>query len=481
MLKICKTANGGASLVVTVILSVALGFSLAANFHHHPRSAAIAAAPKAVSENWKEGFADIAANLAPSVVNITSEKMVERRSFPGLDDFFSPFGGQRQAPQQEKQLAKATGSGVIVRADGYILTNNHVVAGADRVTVTLVDGRNFNGTVMRDPRTDLALVKIDAKDLPAVPFADSDKVRVGEWAIAMGNPFGLRNTVTVGTVSAVRHDSDPNDPLPYPEVIQTDASINPGNSGGPLVDIEGKIIGINGAIYSQSGGNIGIGFAIPANTAKFVMTALIEKGKVVRGFLGLLPADLTPVMSGKLGVKSGALVESVDKDSPADKGGVKVKDVVTSVNGKAIKNGAELRRVVGAIAPGTEVSLVVVRDKKDKTLTVKLGEAPNGEEGDESSTGDKIGISVQPLTADIAKRLGVDESIKGVVVRKIEPGSAADRAGIRANDVITEVDDSAVTSVASFSKAIGQLKKGETAIVVVQRGERSVIIEMPIE
>ncbi len=473
----------GWSLGLIVALSIALGFSLAANFYHRASGAAIAAIPAPAAADIRDGFVKLADAIAPSVVNITSEKMVEAPSMPNFDDFFGfPFGGRRNAPnvQPDKRLTKATGSGVIVRADGYIMTNNHVVAGADRVVVRLKDGREFTGKVLRDPRTDLALVKIDAKDLPAVPFADSDKVKVGQWAMAVGNPFQLRGTVTVGVVSAIHTESDPDNPLPYPESIQTDASINPGNSGGPLVDLDGKIIGINGAIYSTSGGNMGIGFAIPSNTAQFVMDQLIDKGKVVRGYLGLLPADLTPVLADKLGVKQGALVESVDKDSPASKGGIQVKDVITSVNGKPIRSGVELRRVVQSLAPGTQAKVVVVRDKKEKTLTVKLGEAPTGEEDATTETGGRIGLSVQPLTPETAKELGVDSSVKGVVVRKVDPGSAADRAGIKVGDVITEIDDTAVTSVASFSKAERQLKKGDTAIVVVQRGDRSVIVEMPV-
>lgn len=478
----------GLSILLITILSIALGFSLAANFYHRTSSPAIAAAPTNAEADLRDAFVKVADQVLPSVVNITSEKMVKVPSFPSFnfDDFFNwPFGNRRKndEPETNEQLQRATGSGVIVRSDGYILTNNHVVAGADRVTVKLNDGREFKGEVKVDERTDLALVKIDAKGLPALTFADSDKVKVGQWVMAVGSPFQLRGTVTVGVVSAVRTESDPNNPMPYPiDAVQTDASINPGNSGGPLVDLDGKIVGINAMIYSTTGGNVGVGFAIPAHTAQFVMKQLIEKGKVTRGYLGLLPADLTPVLSEKLGAKQGALVEHVDKDSPAEKGGIQVKDVIIKVDGKEIRNASELRRTVQSIAPGTEVKVVVVRDKKEKTLTVKLGEAPSGMEDNPSDeTGGKIGLSVQPLTPELAKQLGVDPSIKGVVVRKVQPGSAADRAGIRVNDVITEIDDTPITSVASFSKAVKQIKKGDTAIVVVQRGERSVIIEMPVD
>lgn len=476
------------SLLLVALLSIALGFSLAANLHRLPSSPVVAApATPRTPGDWRDGFTSIADALAPSVVNITSEKTVAVTDpFSGMEDFFN-FGPFRSpspqpAPKREEQQ-KATGSGVIVRSDGYILTNNHVVAGADRVTVKLVDGREFKGKVVTDPRTDLALVKIDANGLPAAQFADSDKVKVGQWAIAMGNPFGLRNTMTAGIVSAVRREADPDTPTGYPETIQTDAPINPGNSGGPLVDIDGKIIGINFMILSGSGGNMGIGFAIPSNTAKFVVDQLIDKGKVVRGYLGLIPQDLSPVLADKLKVKEGALVESVDKDSPAAKGGVEVKDVIVKLDGKPITNALSLRRTVERIAPGTDVKVVVVREGKEKTVTVKLGEAPSGDETEPATpeSGDSTGLTVRPLTAELAKQLGVGTDVQGVVVTAVKAGSPGDRAGIQPKDIIVEIDNNPVTSVATFSKAAKQLKKGETAIVVVQRGNRTTILEMPMD
>ncbi len=483
----------GLSLVVIVVLSVALGFSLCANIYHHADGAAIAAATKAdAPADWQNAFVNVAGKLEPSVVNITSEKTVQVSSnMPDFGDFFNfgPFGGPRgkQAPETEKRTEKAGGSGVIVRSDGYILTNNHVVNGADRVTVKLTDGRTFTGKVIADPTSDLALVKIDAKDLPAAQFADSDKVKVGQWVVAIGNPFGFTNTVTAGVVSGLTRQlgvpdpEDPNGGTFYPDVIQTDASINPGNSGGPLVDLEGRVIGINCAILSRSGGNMGIGFAIPSSTVKFVMDQLIEKGKVVRGYLGIDLKDLDPVLADKLGTKEGALVGSVSKDSPAEKGGVEVKDVIVKINGKDIKNAIDLRRTVSALTPGTQVTLNVFRDKKEKTLTVKLGEKLSGDEAPAGDTGEKLGLSVQPLTADDAKQLDLDDGVKGVVVSKVEPGTAGERAGIQRGDVITEIDDSPVTSVASFSKAMKQIKSGDTAIIVVEREGHSVILELSVD
>lgn len=487
MRMISKAAFRRSRILLVCVLSVALGFALAASSQVYLAGSAIAAPGSAVAtEGWRSGFVDIAEKVAPSVVHITSAKMVERRdTFPGFEDFFDfgPFGGPPTTPKKEPRLTKASGSGVVVRSNGYILTNNHVVAGADRVDVKLRDGREFKGEVLTDPRTDLALVKIDATGLPIVEFADSDEVKVGQWAIAMGSPFGFRNTLTVGVVSAVRSEATPDNPIwqGYPETIQTDASINPGNSGGPLLDIDGRMIGVNFLIYSRSGGNTGVGFAIPSNKAKFVVGQLIEKGKVVRGYLGVMPRDLTPVLADKLGASEGALIDNVTKDSAADNGGLEVKDVVVEIDGKAIGNALDLRHVVESIAPGTQIKVVVVRDKTRKTLTVTLDEAPNGEAESEMADGDKIGLSVQPLTEDIAKQIGVDPGIEGVVVRKVAPGSAADRAGIRSRDVIMEIDDTPVTSVATFTKAVKQLASGDTSIVVVQRGDRSIILEMALD
>jgi len=474
-------------LLAVCALCVALGFLFAVNLHKTASPAIAADSKAALDAGFRDVFVKIADELAPSVVFITSEKMVESSAMSGEDFFFGPFGFRGGPGGGGKRLTKATGTGFVVRSDGYIMTNNHVVGGADRVTVKLADGREFKGSVLLDPRTDLALVKIEAKDLPILRFADSDKLKVGQWAIAIGNPFGLNNTLTVGVVSglqrefAVPNESDPSGGTFYPDAIQTDASINPGNSGGPLVGIDGKVIGVNSAIYSRTGGSMGIGFAVPANTVKYVMDQLIEKGKVVRGYLGLLPSDLTPVLRDRLGVREGALVESVDKDSPAEKGGLQIKDVVVKIQGKTVSSALDLRRIVQMILPGTTVDVVVVRDKKQTTLQVTVGEAPGGAESGDTADKDKVGLSVQPLDSDTARQLGIDEKVKGVVVTKVEPGSAADRAGLRTKDVITEVDDSPVTSVASFTKAVRSLKSGQTAVVVVVRGNRSVIVEMPID
>jgi serine protease Do len=488
MLSMWKSATKNPSLVVVCILSLALGFSLAANFYQHSGNAAIAAAPSDLSaSSWRTAFVDIAEKLAPSVVYITSEKDVTYQMwdpFGGFDDLFNwPFGNPRRrtpAPQTRKETQKATGTGFIVRSDGYILTNNHVVAGADRVTVKLADGRDFKGKVILDPRTDLAVVKIDATGLPAVSFADSDQVKVGQWAVAIGNPFELQNTVTVGVVSALRRQSDPGFDINYPEAIQTDAAINPGNSGGPLVDVDGKVIGVNFAIISNTRQSAGIGFAIPSNTVKFVMDQLITKGKVVRGYLGLVPIDLNPAKAKVYGVQKGALVESVDQDSPAGKAGIKVADVITKVDAKPVNSELDLRHIVQAIAPGTTVKLTIWRDKAEKVIPVKLGEAPALTAQGETESGGNLGLTVKALTPDMAKSLGVPVTV-GVVVSSVEQGGAADRVGIQEQDVITEINNTRITNVTTFNEAVRKLKSGDVAVMVIYRGPSSIILDVPLD
>ncbi len=484
------TLNTRTALVMALLL-LALGFSVALNLQYNPlsRTAIAQSTSGKLPPPFENLFADLAKDLSPAVVHITSE-MNARAEAPGSNEgsMPSPFGFPMPPMQRQPQRPQqATGTGVIVRSDGYVLTNDHVVGGADRVTVRLSDGREFKGKVFRDPRTDLAMVKIEAKDLPYAGFADSDKAKPGQWVMAIGNPFGFDNTVTVGVISGLSREfsvPDPGSPMGgkfYPDAIQTDASINPGNSGGPLVDTDGKVVGINSAILSESGGSMGIGFAVPSRTCKFVLDQLITKGKVVRGFLGLLPSDLTPVLAQKLGVKQGALVQSVDPNSPAEKGGIKVKDVITNIGGKEIRNAIDLRHTVEVFAPNSDVKITVFRDKAEKTLTVKLGQAPSGTEEPTKNPADKVGMDVQPLNDEIAKSLNLPENTKGVVVTGVNPGGAAQRSGLRQGDVITEIDDAAINGVASFTKAIGKIKPGDTAILVVMRGNRSTIIELTLD
>jgi serine protease Do len=346
----------------------------------------------------QEDFEKVAQALRPSVVSIVSREPVRTPTLrQGSDQGDNPFGFQfpqfpnipggpqfrfvppGQDNPQFPQHAEASGSGVIVRSDGYILTNDHVVAGADKVTVTLLDGRSFVGQVKRDPQSDLAVVKIDTDNLPAAQFANSDDVKVGEWALAFGSPFTLNDTMTVGVISSLnRHATigDGGDVRYYPTLLQTDASINPGNSGGPLVDVFGRVVGINVAIESPTGGNVGIGFAIPANSARYIMDQLISNGKVTRGYLGLVPASLSYEDQKQYGEKQGVLVSGVVDGAPAGKAGLQVQDVITSFDGKPVVDEAQFRDLVARTAPGTTVPVVIHRDGQDQTLQVTVGKLP---------------------------------------------------------------------------------------------------------
>lgn len=480
--------------IAFVILTVFLlaGVAIVAGRMAVQPSYAADAVDKTAVLTLQNAFVSVAEQLKPSVVYITAESTKTVPIEPDIDEFFKGFPGFPGFPnppggQTRKQIA--AGSGVIVREDGYILTNDHVVAGADRVTVKLNDGRKFQGKVMRDPRTDLAVIKIDAKGLPAAKLGDSDKVKVGQWAIAIGSPFGLTNTVTVGVISALTREAVVPDPETdggaryYPDLIQTDASINAGNSGGPLVNINGEVIGINSIIESPSGANAGIGFAVPSNTAKFVLDQLIAHGRVVRGYLGVEPKDISPEAAKTLGIDKGALVNSVDEGTPAAKAKIKPMDVIVEVAGKPVENSLDLRKIVAAIKPGTTVKVVIFRDKKRQTLDVTIGEAPDVGKAVTPGGKTKLGISVDELTDNIAKQLGVPEGTKGVVVKSVEADSAAGRANppIMAGDVILEINGQPTSSVAQFDKVVSGLKSGDTALVLLQRKNRTTISEMTLD
>jgi len=352
--------------------------------------------------------------------------------------------------------------------------------------VKLKDGRELQGIVSRDPRSDLALVKIDARNLPAAKLGDSSKVKAGSWAIAIGSPFELDQTVTVGVVSAIGRQgvaSDGDETRFYPNLIQTDASINPGNSGGPLINIDGEVIGINTLIRASfDRGNIGIGFAIPVNTAKFVLDQLIEHGKVTRGYLGIKPTDVTPKSAERYGTKEGSLVQSVEVGSPADKAGVQVEDVIVEFDGKKIANEIELRDAIAATPPAKKVSMVVVRDRVRKTLEVTLTEAPAlqaAESPKESST--KLGFSVANITPQMAEKYKLEEGTEGVVVTKAAPGSTATRAGIQVGQVIFHVNGKPVQTVEEFDAGTKDLKSGDTLSLRARTKERTMLIEFTID
>ena len=429
-----------------------------------------------------KAFAAVAKKAGPAVVFVQVEKVVVRRGpafepFPfGSpfdffgDEFFERFFGRR-FPRKYRQMG--AGSGFIISKDGYIITNNHVVADADKVKVKLADGREFNAKIVgTDPASDVAVLKIDADNLPVLPLGDSDKIEVGEWVLAIGNPFGLTQTVTVGVISAKgRSGVGITD---YEDFIQTDAAINPGNSGGPLVNLRGEAIGMNTAIFTRSGGYMGIGFAIPINMVKIITEQLIKTGKVTRGWLGVVIQELNEDLAKSFGLEKpeGALVTEVAENSPAEKAGLKPGDIIVEYNGKPVKNVAELRTMVALTPPGTKVKLVVVRKGKRKTLEVTIGNQPQSlallTGQDEFLK--KLGLEVQPLTPELAEQFGYGVK-EGVIITGVAPGSPAAMAGLRPGMLVEEVNHQKVRTLKDFARALAQSKKTGRVLFLVRDRE----------
>jgi serine protease Do len=424
-----------------------------------------------------DSYAPIVDRIAPAVVTIRSEKRIRNVSQalpddPLLQQFFGDrFRGPRTMPERREG---ALGSGVIVRADGYVLTNHHVVDGADQVRVELSDGRSMKAEVVgSDAPSDLAVLKIDGRDLHTLPLGDSDQVHVGDVVLALGNPLGVGQTVTMGIVSAKGRATGMGDGS-FEDFIQTDAPINQGNSGGPLVSTRGELVAINSQILSPSGGNIGIGFAIPANMARNVMTQLIDNGHVRRGMLGVTVQPMTSELARSLGIDqvTGALVSGVQSGSPADKAGVKRGDVITAVNGQPVRDSNVLRNHVAELQPGSQIELNVLREGKPRTLSLTLGElTTRGSKADDDpqetgpdSTG--YGMAVEPLTPERSRELDLDAS-KGVLVTGVQPSGRAADAGLRPGDVIEQVDGKPVDTVEALRSA---LKAGDRpALLLVHR------------
>jgi serine protease Do len=423
------------------------------------------------------GFAPIVKMAGPSVVSITSTSIRKAESDDN-DPFSQFFGGVpgfnfRNGPPTPRSQ-KAAGSGVIVSPDGYILTNNHVVDDATKVRVALPDKREFDAKVIgKDPRTDLAVIKVEASGLPAIAIGDSSKVEVGDLALAIGNPFDLGQTVTMGIVSALGRSGI--EQKNYESFIQTDAAVNPGNSGGALVNLRGELIGINTAILSQSGGNEGIGFAIPSNMARSIMGQIREHGQVTRGYLGVSIQPLSPELASSFNVKDnkGVLVGSVEDNSPAGKAGVERGDVIREVNGEAVNDPDALRFKVADLAPGSSVSLKVLRKGVEKNMTVKVGSQP----GDliasdkapaaDSNTAGKLGVSIQDITPQLSRQLGPSAPKSGVVITQVQPDSPAADSGIRQGDVVEEVNHQAVSSTTDFRNALS--KSSDSVLLLINR------------
>lgn len=436
----------------------------------------------------------VAKQAKASVVNVSSTKKVsEGQGFlespsPFFDDpFFRRFFGEEferrfRRPREFRQ--EGMGSGVIVSADGYIVTNNHVVENADEIEVSLPDKRTFKAKVIgTDPKTDVAVIKIEATGLPILPWTDSSRLEVGELVLAVGSPFGLTQTVTMGIISAVGRANM--GIVDYEDFIQTDAAINPGNSGGALVNLHGELVGINTAIFTRTGGYMGIGFAIPSNMVRTVMDSLIKHGKVVRGWLGVSIQELTPDLAKEFGVSetAGALVADVMEDSPASKAGFERGDVVTELDGRPVRDPTHLRTLVADSAPGTKVTITLLRDKRRMSLEVTLGELPKDlsaqlTPGDAKGEHALAGVQVGPLSRDEARELRIKG---GVVVRRINPSSLAARAGLQEGDVVREVNRQAVTSVEEFERRVGKLKAKERVLLLVTRGRATIYLAITPE
>ena len=446
---------------------------------------------RAILHALEDAFASVADRVTPAVVNVGAKSRKgapsEGGPTPENEQRFREFFGpelyerffKRRGPREE---TRAAGSGVIVDPKGYILTNAHVVENAAEIEVRLSDDRKFSATLVgRDPKTDLAVVKIDpgSSALPVAELGDSDKLRIGQWAIAIGNPFGLDRTVTVGIISATGRTKV--GVATYEAFIQTDASINPGNSGGPLLNLDGRVIGINTAIVSSGQG---IGFAIPINMVREVMTQLVSKGRVVRGWLGISIQDLTDDLAAGFGApgKGGVLVADVMKDSPAEAAGMKAGDIIIDFAGAPVKEVTDLQKRVAAVPPGRPIPMTVLRDRRPTKLTVKIGEQP-GEETVVAAApkGMGLGVTVEALTEEAAQTYGLRAG-SGVVVTEVAPGGVAEGAGIKEGDLILEVNRRRTPTVDEFKNAVAALKPGEAVPVQVERsgaGRQYVVLKVP--
>ena len=428
-------------------------------------------------------FTKIAKEANEYVVNIYTTQVIERRVM-GPEDMFRFFFGDRFRPPfpgiPRKFKRRSLGSGFIIDPHGYILTNNHVVKGATEIKVKLHDGSTYNAKLVgADPKTDIALIKIDpkGKKLVAAQLGDSDRVEIGQWVLAVGNPFGLSYTVTAGIISAKGRVIGEG---PYDNFLQTDASINPGNSGGPLINaMTGKVIGINTAIVAQAQG---IGFAIPINMAKEILPQLKTRGRVIRGWLGVYIQAMTPELAKSFGLKKaeGAVITQVIKDSPADKAGLKEGDIIMEYRGKKIKSLRELPRMVAATPPGTVVTLKVLRNGRLKTLKVKIGTMPQEEASLAEPGGEqlKLGLKVAPIPPEVSQKTGITG---GVYVTQVEPGTPAYDAGIQPGDIILRVNRKRIRSLADFREAMARIKPGEVVAFLIRRGNSSFYVAIQVK
>jgi serine protease Do len=485
----------GLSLTLIGVLCLALSAMLYMGHRSFPqfaaaRGAGLDGADIDLLEQQNKAYERIAQTVTPAIAYIRSEQVVKVQQSPFFNDpFFRQFFGDMfpQIPREERQ--RALGSGVIVSPDGYLVTNNHVIQRASTIEVQLRDKRSFKGKVVgADPATDIAVVKIDAQDLPTAPLGDSSALHVGDTVMAFGNPFGFNFTVTRGSVSALGRPGATVNKLA--DFIQTDAAINPGNSGGALVNVRGQVIGINTFIVSGNsgpggeGGFLGLGFAIPSNTVKHVMDSLVKTGKVSRGYLGISIRGLDDKMARqfKLPDTSGALVNDVTPDSPADKAGIKVGDVIRKLDGQKVEGSDELQASIANMNPGTTANLEVFRDGKPMNVKITLGERPTNLTARGSlrgpSEGTLGGIAVQNLTPDLRDQLGAPSGVRGVVITEVDPNSPAGQQGLQAGMIIQSVNRQPVNSVADFNR-LAAGAKGEVLLRIYYQGTGQFVVISP--
>jgi serine protease Do len=469
-----------------------LGVALCVNALHSvlwakelPPAISVDTTPVNRSTSGVTSFAPIVKKAAPSVVNIYSTHVVHERQFNpfGNDPFFRQFFGNRFGPDGGRELTRreqVLGSGVIISPDGYILTANHVVDGADQIKIAVTGNKKeYTAKVVgTDPPTDVAVLKIDAKDLPAITLGDSDQLEVGDIVLAIGNPFGISAagqtpSVTMGIVSALgRHgQSIEGGTYDYEDFIQTDAAINPGNSGGALVDAEGRLIGINTAIESSTEGNEGVGFAVPINLARHVVERLIHGGKVSRGYLGVMPQDVTPDLAAQFNLPSsnGALVGDVESGTPAEKAGIKAGDVIVEFNGNKITDAHDLLMAVSDCSPGTKATVKIVRNGETRTVNVTLAERPNQEAQANNQTDALDGVTVADLDSEARQELQIPDDIHGALVTDVDENSHAAEAGLQKGDVIVEINHHAVSDAAAAIKFCNEAKGKRILLMVWHR------------
>ncbi len=472
--------HGVLALVLAILL--AAGFSTAG--FASAKEKAVSRESAQLLGKLSDALAEVADVARPAVVNISTTSIVTMEENPFGDMFNDPFfrrffGDQFDHGQKRKYKSSALGSGVIVSENGYILTNNHVVKGAEEIKVILYDKREFKGKVVgTDPRTDLAVIKINAKGLPTIKVGESGKLKTGDIVLAIGNPFGLNQTITMGIVSAVGRSNI--GLADFEDFIQTDAPINPGNSGGALVNTNGELVGINTAIFSTSGGYMGIGFAIPSDMAKTVMDSIIKHGRVIRGWMGVSIQNLTPELAKSLGIKEteGALIAGVEKGSPADKAGLKRGDLIVELAGKKVTDSTGLRNMVSATAPGTKIECKIIREGKEQTITMTLGEFKETKVVKKTEYNNVLkGVTVQELTPSLRDKLDLPENLNGVVITGISSDSPA-QGILQPNDVIQEVNRHAIQNAQDYDQAVSKIGENDTVLLLIYRNGGSVYLTM---